>query len=923
MNFSRISMLAEPRGANVLHAVPRLVARGKPRRTRLPAFTAQVVAMVTALAFQAPTGATETIDYLKQIKPILAERCYACHGALKQEGDLRVDTAGLAAQGGVSGPAIEAGNAEASLLLQRIESAHASERMPAEGKPLPADQIAAIRRWIEAGASAPPDEAPELDPKEHWAFKPVARPVVPVVANQAWVHNPIDAFISLQHERHGLKPQREANSEVLVRRLSIDLIGLPPDEAMAQRAMSDPSNSWYDSLVDQLLNDPRHGERWARHWMDIWRYSDWWGLGEQVRSSQPHIWHWRDWIVESLNANMPYDEMLRLMLAADELHPNDLDKLRATGYLARNWGLFTRDLWMDETVEHVGKSLLGLTMNCAKCHDHKFDPIEQVDYYRMRAFFEPYHVRNDMAPGEPDLARDGIPRAFDGVLDAPTYLFERGQESLPDKSTVIKPGVPEIVAFADVHIEKVSLPVEAWQPERRPWALESHLAAAQKAAQAAHEATKEADEKRKTAAQCAEDVAVAEIHSVAARANAMRARWLADAAHPAGESATVSPSTELAVRAERLVALAKAAQAVNNVESRLSGAAEDAKAPIEAELAAARDAIAKAQAAAEAPVVSTDAFTPLVGAQWAATRFLNSTADDPTVTFPAESTGRRSALAAWITHPENPLTARVAVNHLWARHMGVPLVASVFDFGRKGNQPTHPELLDWLAAELIESGWDMKHLHRLIVTSSTYRMSSSAIDCDEQLVNDADNIRLWRRTPIRVESQVVRDSILFLTGELDPKRGGPPVPMAEQTASKRRSLYFFHSNNERNSFLTTFDEAGVKECYVREQSIVPQQALALSNSALVHDASRNIAERLSLPNVPESSPPDDREFIRRVFQTVLCMRAGDQEIDSCLKTLALLRSQTSAPNEGEGASDRSREHLIWALFNHNDFVTLR
>jgi hypothetical protein len=706
---------------------------------------------------------------------------------------------------------------------------------------------------------------------------------------------------------------------VLVRRLYVDLTGLPPDEAAVERAITEASDAWYDEAVGRLLDDPSHGERWARHWMDIWRYSDWWGLGEQLRNSQPHIWRWRDWIVESLNANTPYDEMVRLMLAADELHPNDLDKLRATGFLARNWALFGRHLWMDETVEHVSKALLGLTMNCAKCHDHKFDPIEQVDYYRMRAFFEPYHVRIDMLPDEADLAKDGVPRVFDGVLDAPTYRFERGQETQPDKSKVITPGVPGIVAFTDIPIQRVLLPKEAWQPERRPWVLEAHLAAARKAVKESRSATAAAEEQLKPAAELAEAVAVAELKTVEARANAMRAAWLAEQQGEAADEVAVK--TAVAVQAERQAAVIKARKVVSDIEARLRDAAADAKTPIEAELATARDALATSERTAAAIVAPTDQFTPLFGAKWTATRFGNSLVDDPAVGFPSESTGRRSALAAWMTHSQNPLTARVAVNHIWARHMGTPLVASVFDFGRKGSRPTHPELLDWLAAEFIDSGWDMKHLHRLIVTSATYRLSSSAAGCDAQLVKDPDNAHLWRRTPVRIESQVVRDSILALSGALDLSRGGPPVPPAEQLQSKRRSLYYFHSNNDRNAFLTTFDEAGVKECYRRDQSVVPQQALALSNSGLVHDAAERIAERLSQPTSPEEPPPDDREFILRAFLTVLGVRVGVEEMEACLRTLAVLR--TLPAEATEVPVDRSRAYLVWALFNHNDFVTLR
>ncbi|MBA3484163.1 MAG: DUF1549 domain-containing protein, partial [Pirellulales bacterium] len=774
-------------------------------------------------------SADEGVDYLQSIKPVLHERCTACHGALKQEAGLRLDTAALAKKGGDSGPAITPGDAESSRLIQRVAALDAAERMPPEGKPLTPEQIAALRAWIVQEAPAPADEAPEQHPRDHWAFRPIVRPPTPMVANAAWVRNPIDAFIAQKHEELELTAPVPAPPELLLRRAYFDLIGLPPTDAELAQVLAASEDDWYEPLVDRLLEDPRHSERWARHWMDIWRYSDSWGLGEQLRNSQPHIWHWRDWIVESLNRNTPYDEMVRLMLAADELHPSDSDKLRATGFLARNWALFGRNLWMEETVEHVAKGFLGLTMNCAKCHDHKFDPIAQVDFYRMRAFFEPYHVRLDKVDDETDFARDGIPRVFDGALGEPTYLFVRGQESQPDKSTAIAPGVPEIVDFADLAIRPVTLPTEAWQPERRPGVLESYISVAQEKAAAADAALATAKKKLEAAekqdrnkveihaAELAADAARTELNSVEHRAAAMRAAW-AKADNATGDATHAEDTRTLAAEAvgvERKAVEAKARHAVADVEIRMLDAAADAKAALETELATARETLSKSEQSAAAAVTDADQFTPLLGAKWTPTRFLLSTADDPAVTFPDHSTGRRSALATWITDRRNPLTARVAVNHIWSRHMGAPLVATVFDFGRKGSPPTHPELLDWLAAELIDSGWDMKHLHRLIVTSSAYRMSSSTAGGDANLAKDPDNLRLWRRTPARLESEVLRDSILQLAGTLDLSRGGPPVPPAAQADSTRRSLYFVHSNNERNPFLTTFDAALVKECYRR------------------------------------------------------------------------------------------------------------
>ena len=285
-------------------------------------------------------AAGDQVDYATQIKPMLATRCGACHGALKQAGGLRLDTAKLAIQGGESGPAIVLGDAQASLLLQRVTALDPSQRMPQEGEPLTPTEIARLKRWIQLHAPAPADEQAEQNPQDHWAFQPIVPPALPASPFSAWTRNPIDAFVADKYASQGLTPQVEAPRVVLIRRAYLDLLGVPPTPQEWDQWLSAQDARWYEQLVDQLLEDPRYGERWARHWMDIWRYSDWWGLGDQLRNSQYHMWHWRDWIVESLNSDLPYDEMLRLMLAADESHPNDLGRLRATGFLARNYFLF-------------------------------------------------------------------------------------------------------------------------------------------------------------------------------------------------------------------------------------------------------------------------------------------------------------------------------------------------------------------------------------------------------------------------------------------------------------------------------------------------------------------------------------------------------------------------------------------------------
>ena len=790
--------------------------------------------------------------------------------------------------------------------------------------------------------------------ERHWAFRTIVRPAVPVVSEPAWVKNPVDAFLAEQHQQHGLVPQGEAPRIIQQRRLYLDLTGLPPTARGISALTEDLQPGWYEQTVDHLLNDPRHGERWARHWMDIWRYSDWWGLGNTLRSSQKHIWHWRDWIIESLNTDMPYDEMVRLMLAADELHPRDSDKLRATGLLARNFFLFNRNSWMDETVEHISKGFLGLTMNCAKCHDHKYDPLLQVDFYRMRAFFEPYHVRLDVVPGENDLDRDGIPRVFDALLDAPTYLLIRGQVNTPDKTTAILPGVPEMLTFKELEITSVALPLDAWQPDRRPWVRDAYLTAARKKiaktkADVAHVQKQLADAtKNKTdfptnrnrventtksqtqaatsttvtmvraelkIAEAAVEVAAAELNSVEHTIKAMQAEPTAHRGnagdHLSDLSATASQHIAAAVRAQRNAIVSKARHAVANAEFKLLGATGDSQAAAKQTLSQARKSLEKALASAKAEIQPTDQYTRLAGAKWTPTRFLFSGNDDPTIEFPAQSTGRRTALADWITDRRNPLTARVAANHIWMRHMGAPLVPTVFDFGNNGSPPTHPELLDWLAAELITNQWSMKHLHRLIVNSAAYRMSSSIAGGQANMEKDPDNLFWWRRPPIRLESQVVRDSLLDHAKTLDLTIGGPPVIPNRQADSRRRSLYFFHSHNERNLFLSTFDEARVNECYRREQSIVPQQALALTNSKLVLDASQQIAKSLS------DIANDEANFIQIAFNVLLGITPGQDEMSASHKAFR------SWQPFSDGSTNHVRAQFVLSLINHNDFVTLR
>jgi hypothetical protein len=1082
--------------------------------------------LVLSSFLQSDTPAGSGVDYVRDVKPILAGHCYACHGAVKQRGGLRVDTAAFLHEGGDNGPAISPGKSGDSMLVRRLLGQDDLPRMPPakDGDALKPAQVAMIRKWIDQGAAVPKDERPETDPKDHWAFRPPTRPAVPSVKNTGWVRNPVDAFLVAEHEKRGLTPQAPAEKSLLLRRVYLDLIGLPPTRAELAAFLSDPSDDAYEKVVDQLLARPQYGERWGRHWMDVWRYSDWWGLGQELRNSQKHIWHWRDWIVESLNRDKGYDRMLLEMLAADELYPTDADALRGTGFLARHYFKFNRTTWLDETIEHTGKAFLGLTLNCAKCHDHKYDPISQVDYYRFRALFEPYQIRLDQVPGETDYEKDGVPRVFDCNLVAPTYLHVRGNEQQPDKERKITPGIPKFFAPDGLDIQPIKLPPEAHNPGLRPFVLDDHVKAAERQLATAREqlasakqrlaaleknktepakpAPKElvrdafatldnqiweivsgdwkiesgklaqkqtgamrtalrlkqtpptdfearvkfailggetyhsvglsfdvggeheslvyltahaadprvqlaykragtyvyppdAKQSRKVALKQPQEMTIRVRNSllnVAVNGQHAFAYQLPNGRHPghidliafdaaarfdeftlstlpadavlvnAGNKAAV-PTTAAQARAAVAVAEKTIAEAESGIAALKARAAADraseaqrkalaqraAKAEKEHAVATAELALAKAVAKGDAAAVKStraavetarkaaaspgEQYTPLAGALKTLESNLETEASRRKP-FPTTSTGRRSALAKWVADRKNPLTARVAVNHVWARHFGQPLVASVFDFGRKGTPPTHPELLDWLAVEFMDgpsssprpaggegpglrghAGWSMKHLHKLIVTSSAYRMSSAGASAENR-AKDPDNRYLWHMNSQRMESQVVRDCLLALGGDLDLTQGGPTVATAQQEASRRRSLYFFSSAIERNRFLMTFDDADPLDCYRRRESIIPQQALALSNSKLALSMAEKITERMAGVNAKRG----DGEFIREAYLTLLAYEPDRDEIAACQDALARWREIL----RGRPDADRqARRQLVHALLNHNDFVTIR
>lgn len=1049
---------------------------------------------VTVLALAAGLPAL-SMDYEKEIKPLLKERCYTCHGALKQKAGLRLDTTAAMRKGGEDGDIL---SRDHSLLLERVTTIDKHDRMPPEGEGsrLNTEQVAKLKAWIAAGAPSPANEQPEADPRAHWAYQ------VPKSSGKS-----LDALLAARLAAKKLKPQPEAAPEIWLRRVYLDLVGLPPTaEEITQFSnelngtdgsdvtnKSHPTHDSYSRVVDRLLNSPQYGERWARHFMDIWRYCDWYGLGDQLRYSQKHIWHWRDWIVESLNTDKGYDQMIVQMLAADELAPEDRDNLRATGFLARSYYLFNRTTWLDETIEHTCRAFLGVTMQCVKCHSHKYDPIEQTDYYRMRAIFEPLHVRLDPWKGETDFEKNGLPRVFDLHLDKPTYRHVRGDEKNEDKSKAMTPGVPDVLAFAAFQPTAVKLPKTAAQPVLLPFVLEDQLHAAQrdiaKAQQAFDDAKKAAGsavaptpaalgksiprvlvgddfssakpdvwqivngewkytsgvvrqtetgptrramhlksatpsdfdvstsftirggEKWKSVgilfdAEGKSDVLVymsatsggskiqvalqeegkASYPGAGALARPITqdtrytlslrvrgqlinasvngepvlayrlpqprrhgamgitafdadvefhsfqlAELAADAPmreHGNGSSVAAGDAkTALAIAEKQLAAanakpamlrrvfaaekakqdkaLAKVAAAseatfkLAQAEAALAKAESDPKAKdADKKIKASRDALEKAKKTSAAPGESYTALPASLKAQEGPEENNNATVQ----TYPDTSTGRRLAFAKWIADKRNPLTARVLVNQVWTRHFGASLVPNGDDLGLRCAPPLHQDILDTLTVDFMNNGWSMKRLHREIVLSDLYRRSSSNAGADPQTVAaDPDNACYWRMNPRRMEAQVVRDSLLQLAGKLDLTLGGPSLDPASSETSPRRSLYFIQNADTEHRFLATFDNANVLECYRRNESIVPQQALAMTNSKLSRDCADALASKMK-------SVSDDA-FIPQAFLAVLGRAPTEPE------KLASL--------EGFVSLKHNRSLFLQALINHNDFVTLR
>ncbi|MCW3050973.1 MAG: hypothetical protein JWN14_143, partial [Chthonomonadales bacterium] len=744
------------------------------------------------------TDVSKTEMFCDRVLPILRENCMGCHGAAHTSGfDMR--TSVDLHKGGAHGAEIVAGSPNKSRLFRYV-SGQERVRMP-PGKRLSPQEVATLRDWIAAGATWPAG-VPAVDPLP-WAFRKPVRIPPPSVKSKGWGRNPIDSFVLARLEARGLKPAPPTDRRTLLRRVTFDLTGLPPTQEEIDAFLRDNSPNAYEKVVDRLLASPNYGEHWARHWLDLARYAE--SEGFKSDEIRPDAWRYRDYVIASLNADKPYDRFVQEQIAGDELFPDDPDALVATGFNrhgpdesnATNL-LQRRQEILNDITDTVGSSLLGLTVGCARCHNHKYDPIPQKDYYRLQAFFAAVRLQTDvpyLTPAQQTMyqaqlktweAKTQDARTRVAKLEAPLrekFFQERKKRFAPDVQEAIETA-PEkrtplqwiLFHKAMPQLEMAAIDVKGLKPDaQKEW----------KECQAALQ--KFADLKPALPVACA----------------------ITDVGPAAPKTYTLAVGVF------------------------------------------------------DAPLQETPpGYLSLLDPAPATVRPMRP-----------ESTGRRAALARWLTDPSNPLTARVMVNRLWQQHFGRGIVGTPSDFGAMGDRPTHPELLDWLATEFMAGGatssptsgqapqrgaWSLKKMHRLMVTSATYCQSSAYVPQGGRI--DPENHLLWRHTRQRLEGEAIRDSMLAVSGALNPKMAGPSVfpqlPVGITTRGNwqdtkdpqernRRSIYVFVKRNLRYPLFAAFDMPDTHEsCGRRLVTTTAPQALFLLNDAFALQSAETFAKRL-------------------------------------------------------------------------------
>jgi hypothetical protein len=783
----------------------------------------------------APSFVTEltpehTEFFEKRIRPVLANNCYECHsaGAKKIGNNLLLDSRAGVIKGGDTGPVVYPGLPESSLLIHAVRHKNPDLTMPPKKK-LSALEIGDLEQWVKLGAPDPRtnDTVSVVKTKSRidwdkarqwWSFRPLEPAKIPSVKNTSWPANDVDRFILARLEKEQIKPASDANRRALIRRATFDLIGLPPTPEEVESFVNDKSPNAFARVVDRLLDSPHYGERWGRHWLDVVRYAD--SAGDNSDFPIPQMYRYRNWVINALNRDMPYDQFIREQVAGDLLKSENEEekkaRLIATGYIAnaRRFGSRVSDypqhLTIEDTIDNLGRSFLGLTVSCARCHDHKFDPIPTTDYYALYGFFD--STRYPWPGIELDkIQRDLVPLVSD---DEVNVAKKARQEKEKELQAVVSKYEKELKAG-------------------------------------------EGDEKKKLEKSLAEAKKDLEKHR--------------NSALPYEQAYAVSEAEKSANAAVQI----------------------------------------KGDPAKVGDVVPRRFLTVLNGAELRAD---------------TKGSGRRQ-LADWIADAKNPLTARVMVNRIWLNHFGKGIVPTPNDFGKQGKPPTHPELLDYLADRFIASGWSIKSMHRLIMLSRTYQLSSERNE--DALAKDANNDLLSAFPRRRLDAEAIRDTLLVLGDNIDRSPGGPH-PFAPQHEwnytqhnpfkavyeTKRRSIYLMTQRIQRHPYLAIFDGADPSASTAfRMTSTTPLQALYLLNDPFIHEQSQKFANRI----LSESS--DEKARLNRAYQLALGRPPQPDELERGHRFLASVADQLRSSETPPGKVEREAwTAMSRVLFRLNEFV---
>jgi hypothetical protein len=837
----------------------------------------------------APGSVQNAEIFTKEIRPIMQRTCWNCHGATGQASRLDLRSREGAMRGGARGPAIIPGNAEGSRLY-RIVAGHEAIRMPFELPPLTPAEVASVKKWIDGGGQWDANEGPgtataasmkvlaALENREitaaernYWAFKLPVQAPLPDVGNPDLTH-PIDRFLEKTRTENGLVAAPRADRRTLIRRAYLDLIGMPPTPAQVKAFVDDKSHDAWQNVIDGLLASPQYGERYGRHWLDVARYAD--SNGFEQDRDRPNAYRYRDYVIKSLNADKPYSQFLREQLAGDEIDGNSFETMIATGFLRAGPRVAFREKdnperrwdYVEDLLATLGRGVLGLTVNCARCHNHKFDPIAQKDYYALAAAINGWvEIQVPLAPRAEAEAYTKANKAIDAKVGALRDEIAKIEKPYRDqlRAEYIKKEFPENVQAA------------VFKPEAERTPGEQLLAT--QVLTGGGGGTPEQLAKLMTPE---ETVRTQELNSQMAALEKQRPAPL--------------PMADIVTDGDwRFYPNGSGDETIGCPKCRLPP-------PDKPNGTLLHEGPGKYEPPPTHFLIRGD---PDSHGSLMKPGFIQVAlhGEHPTeVPRPdGKTSGRRLALAEWVTSPQNPLTARVIVNRMWHHHFGRGIVATVDNFGKMGEQPTHPELLDWLAVEFMKRGWSLKQLHRLIMSSEAYQMVS-AFDHGGNVTKDPMNHLLWRYSPQRLDAETIRDSILAASGSIDLTMGGPAIfpwvakeildtektkgiweVQPDGPATWRRSVYIYQRRSLPFPMFETFDHPNMNlSAGSRNVSTVPTQALTMLNNPSILRQAELLAQRI------ENEAPDDvAKQIDLGYEYALSRPATELERSIALKTV--------------------------------------